>query len=122
MEKMNINPAVKAALLSGLLFPGAGQLFLKRYYRGAAIIAFSLTSILFLIFYMVIVGQKVLSSSPLKGTAFNLKAFFFLMFDIIKSLNFTYILLIFLVIFLVWIISIIDAYHFGKKEFLNNHP
>ena len=29
-----MNTAIKAALLSALVFPGSGQIYLKRYWRG----------------------------------------------------------------------------------------
>lgn len=41
---------IAAALLSGLVFPGLGHLYLKRYSRGAALIAVSAIS-LFVIFF-----------------------------------------------------------------------
>jgi hypothetical protein len=41
--------SVKAALWSGLVFPGAGQLFLRRYVRGAALILAALACLTVLI-------------------------------------------------------------------------
>ncbi len=48
-----MNKSVKAALLSGLLFPGTGHLLLKRYVRG---IALCVTALLCLV---IVVGNSI---------------------------------------------------------------
>ena len=48
-----MNKSVKAALLSGLLFPGTGHLLLKRYMRG---IALCVTALLCLV---IVVGNSI---------------------------------------------------------------
>lgn len=121
MEKANYNLAVKAALLSGLLFPGAGHVFLKKYYRGAIFIIFSLAFVFLFILHVVFTGKYILDSSLLKATSSGKDNLLLLMAEIVKSLNLNYIIIIFVMLFLLWIISIIDAYFAGKKEFSNNH-
>lgn len=37
--------SLKAALLSGLIFPGIGHLILRKYYRGAALVVTSLVAL-----------------------------------------------------------------------------
>ncbi|HPD55622.1 MAG TPA: hypothetical protein P5294_00665 [Smithellaceae bacterium] len=121
MEKVNYNPAVKAALLSGLLFPGAGQIFLKKYYRGAIFIIWSLAFVFLLISHVVFTGKDILNSSLLSDTSSAKYNFLLLTAEIIKSLDLNYVVLIFLMIFILWIISIIDAYFSGKKDSLIRH-
>jgi len=113
---MDINLATKAALLSALLFPGWGQLFLKRYKRGVAIISLTVIGILSISLYVVQVALAVLKAAPLKKEAVNFSAVVQLSIEAIKSLNLFYLLIIILLIILLWIFSIVDAYFLGKKE------
>ena len=53
--------AVKGALLSGLVFPGLGQLALKRYRRGLAFMAVALASTIYIVKTAV---DAVLNSLP----------------------------------------------------------
>jgi len=121
MEKVNYNTSVKAALLSGLLFPGAGQIFLKKYYRGAIFIICSLAFVFLLILHVVFTGKDILNSSFLIDTSSAKYNFLLFTAEIIKSLDLNYVVLIFLMIFLLWITSIIDAYFSGKKDSLIKH-
>ncbi|OGP87256.1 MAG: hypothetical protein A2031_07580 [Deltaproteobacteria bacterium RBG_19FT_COMBO_43_11] len=113
---MNINLATKAALLSALLFPGWGQLFLKRYKRGLAIIVPAVIGMVLILVHIVQIAVALLKAAPLKKDAVNFSAVVKLSIDAIKSLNLFYLLIIFLVIILLWIFSIVDAYLLGKKQ------
>lgn len=113
---MNINLATKAALLSALFFPGWGQIFLKRYKRGVAIISLTVIGVLSISLYVVQVAVAVLKAAPLKKEAVNFSAVVKLSIDAIKSLNLFYLSIILLLIILLWIFSIVDAYLLGKKD------
>jgi TM2 domain-containing membrane protein YozV len=113
---MDINLATKAALLSALLFPGWGQLLLKRYKRGVAIILLTVIGVLSIVFYVIQVAVTVLKTAPLKKEAVNFSAVVNLSVEAIKSLNLFYLLIILLFIILLWIFSIVDAYLLGKKD------
>ncbi|OGP67349.1 MAG: hypothetical protein A2W27_04900 [Deltaproteobacteria bacterium RBG_16_44_11] len=113
---MEINLATKAALLSALLFPGWGQLFLKRYKRGLAIILPAVIGVILISLYVVQMAVAVLKAAPLKKEAVNFSAVVQLSINAVKSLNLFYLLIILSLIILLWIFSIVDAYLLGKKE------
>lgn len=106
--------AVKAALLSGFVFPGLGQIYLKRYWRGTVIMLFVLAGI------SVIIGMVTISTldnlkkmqsqgSVDMGAISNLA--------IASSANHSYCydaLLLFVAC--CWLFSIIDAYRIGKRR------
>jgi cell division septal protein FtsQ len=102
--------------LSALLFPGWGQIFLKRYKRGVAIIALTFIAVFLISLHVVQVAMTFLKTAPLKKEDVNLNAIIKLSIDAIKSLNLSYLLIISLIIILLWIFSIVDAYYLGKKE------
>ena len=114
-----MNIAVKAALLSGLVFPGAGQIYLKQFWRGLIMI------ILVMLGLIIIVGMATLSAlESLKAiqmgggtidmnTISNLAA-------TSSTLNDIYYKIIFLLIACCWLFSIVDAFRIGKIGSLNN--
>jgi hypothetical protein len=113
-----MNIAFKAAIFSAFLFPGWGQIYLKQYKRGIAIIMPVLFCIVSLCWVIIRVAINVIKASPLKKGNIDIQAFFKITADIMKVLNSRYIVFILLPIILLWIISIIDAYFLGKKQML----
>jgi hypothetical protein len=113
---MDINLATKAALLSALLFPGWGQLFLKRYKRGLAILLPAIAGMVLISLYIIQIAVAILKAAPLKKEAVNFSAVVRLSIDAIKSLNLFYLTIILLFIIFLWIFSVVDAYYLGKKE------
>jgi len=113
---MEINLATKAALLSALLFPGWGQLFLKRYKRGLAIILPAVVGVILISLYVVQIAVAVLKAAPLKKEAVNFSTVVKLSIEAVKSLNLFYLSIILLLIIFLWVFSIVDAYFLGKKE------
>jgi hypothetical protein len=111
-----MNNSLKGALLSGLVFPGLGQVVLRHYRRG---IAFMLTvSIILLVIVVKAVQQAfallekieaeggVLSMSTIMNAAAQAP---------IPSESLASKLLLFLLIF-IWIIAVVDGYRVGKKK------
>jgi len=108
--------ATKAALFSALLFPGWGQVYLKKYKRGAAFIILALAGILSICFSVVKIALNVLRAAPIHKDSVNISAVIKLTTDSIKALDTYYLLLISFFIILVWILSIVDAFFLGKKK------
>lgn len=100
-----INRATKAALLSAFLFPGSGQIFLKKYNHGVPLIILTVAGIGCLCWYLVNVVQEVLKSGPITSP---------------KSFNLFHFLLIIFFIVLIWLYSIFEAYWLGKKEMMRS--
>jgi len=108
--------ATKAALFSALLFPGWGQLYLKKYKRGIFFILLVLVGILSICFSVVQVAINVLKAAPVHKDAVNFGTVIKLATDSLKALDVSYLSLISLGIILLWVLSIVDAYLLGKKQ------
>jgi TM2 domain-containing membrane protein YozV len=110
-----MNNAIKAALLSGFVFPGLGQIYLKRYKRGLTIM------ILVLLALGVIIGTAIVSAlEGLKAiesgggiadmeTISNLAS-------IDSARSGIYLKLISLFVLFCWLFSVADAYKIGKRS------
>jgi TM2 domain-containing membrane protein YozV len=110
-----MNPATKAALFSALLFPGWGQIYLKKYKRGILIILPVAVGMLSITWAIVQVAITVLKAAPFKKGKVDFNAIVNLTISSVKALDFYYFLFIFLLIIFFWVFSIIDAYLLGKK-------
>ena len=110
-----MNKAFWGALLSGLVFPGIGQIALKNTKRGIFFIVITIMSLLWLVFIAVQKAFLILNQMPLKQGMLDYNAIReaaekTLAHSDSTSLNFSLI-----VLFLAWLISTIDAYRLGKK-------
>lgn len=104
-----MNKAVKAAIFSALLFPGWGQIYLRRYKRGIAIIS----SFCWVVIRLAI---RIIKAAPLQKGTENVQAVFQITADSMKALNTKYLTFILVPIILLWMFSIVDAYLLGKKQ------
>ncbi|OEU68072.1 MAG: hypothetical protein BBJ57_11855 [Desulfobacterales bacterium PC51MH44] len=120
-----MNNSLKGAVLSGLVFPGLGQVVLKHYKRGAVLILTVLLSLSVIVVKVVQQALAILEKIESEGgtidknTISNAAAQASTTFG---SLTFNLVLLL---IMLCWIIGVVDAYRIGKKmdieENLMNH-
>lgn len=107
----------KAALLSALVFPGVGHLYLKRRRRGLVILFFVITGLGYLIWSATaaVLDRLDDAMARVQGGATNLKA----LSDIVGSKMPTTdpcLDAAFYVIVCFWIFSVIDAYRIGKQR------
>jgi TM2 domain-containing membrane protein YozV len=107
----------KAALLSTFVFPGVGQLYLKRYWRGLVIMFFVFTGLGYMIWSATVSALNRLDDAMVKvqGGTKNLQE----LSDIVGSKMLTidpYHDAVFYVIICFWIFAIIDAYRIGKQR------
>ena len=111
-----MNNALKGALLSGLVFPGLGQIILKQYKRGTALMITAFASMIVFVVNATQQAFKILENVDLESGAID--------FDTISKAatqasntsdslmsNFALLLLLFS-----WIFGIVDAYRIGKKR------
>jgi len=110
-----MDKAIKAALFSALLFPGWGQFYLKHYKRGLIFILPVLVGTLALVWVVVRAGAAIIKATPLKEGTVHLGDVIRVTIDALKTIDFSYFLLMLLLIAALWILSIIDAYQLGKK-------
>lgn len=111
-----MNNSLKGALLSGLVFPGLGQVVLRHYRRGVAFIL--AVSIILLVIVVKAVQQAftLLEKIEAEGGVLSLNTIMNAAAQApIPSESLTSKLLLFLLIF-IWIIAVIDAYRVGKKK------
>lgn len=110
-----MDKATKAALFSALLFPGWGQLYLKRYKRGLIFIIPVLIGTLALAWAVVQVGITIIKAAPLKKGTVQLGKVIQVTVDALKAIDPYYFLFMLSLIAALWILSIVDAYQLGKK-------
>ena len=107
----------KAALLSTVVFPGVGQLYLKKYRRGLVICFLSCTGLGYMIWSATVSAIHRLDDMMVKmqGDATNLQK----LPDIVGSSGLTadpYYNAVFYFIVCLWIFAIIDAYRIGRRR------
>ena len=111
-----MNKATKAALYNVLLFPGWGQLYLKRYKKGIAIIIAIIAGSVSILWSIVQTTIAFLKISPFRKNAVNFDAVVKTAIYSIKHTSRSYLILMLSLILLLWISSTIDAYTIGKKQ------
>jgi len=107
--------SIKAALLSALVFPGLGQLYLKHYIRGLIPMALVLAGMALLIAQATARALQVLDKIQIQGGSVDMKA----VSDLAaasSSQGDGYSSLIWLVIAGCWLFGAIDAYRLGKEK------
>ena len=107
----------KAALLSAFVFPGVGQFYLKRHWRGLFIMLFVFTGLGYMIWSATVAALSVLDDTMvnLQVGATNLQE----LSNIVRSKMSTtdpYHDAVFYLIVCFWIFAIIDAYIIGKEK------
>ena len=108
--------SAKAALLSGLVFPGVGQLYLKLYWRGAIIMFFVLSGLGIIIGIATARALEILERIQSQSGTVDMATISKL--AIASSTDHTsfYYRVSFLFIACCWLFSVIDAYMNGKKK------
>ena len=106
---------VKAALLSGLVFPGLGQVYLKRYMRGLTIIIPVILGLMLIIGMAAIGALEGLKKIQIEGGNADMDTILNLAVTYSKP-GAVYSEIIFLFIVCCWLFSVIDAYRIGKKN------
>ena len=111
-----MNLATKAALFNALIFPGWGQIYLKKYKKGILIIIAISAGVISILWSVAQTTINILKIAPIKKGTVTFFAVVQLAIDAVKALNLFYLFLILFFMILLWILSIIDAYISGKKE------
>ena len=107
--------SIKAALLSALVFPGLGQMYLKRYVRGLIPMVLVLTGLGVLIVQATVGALQVLDKIQLQGGTVDMNAVSNLAAGSLTHGD-PYSSLISLGIAGCWIFSVIDTYLLGKEK------
>jgi TM2 domain-containing membrane protein YozV len=110
--------STKAILLSAFVFPGAGQLYLKRYRQGLIIMLLAIAGLGYIIWRATIVALSSIDRMAQSGNVSVRE-----MKDIVAAQSAgtsPYDNIIPLVIICLWIIGIVDAYISGKRKDLQD--
>jgi hypothetical protein len=111
-----MNNAVKGALLSGLVFPGLGQLVLRQYRRGAVIMLAVLLSLAVIIVDILRQALDILEKIELQGDAIDINAISNVAAEETARSGGAMINLLMLVVAVCWVAGTLDAYRIGRKQ------
>lgn len=111
----------KAALLSTFVFPGVGQMYLKKFWRGLGIMVIVFTGAGYMIWSATVAALNLVDDAMLKmrGSTPNLQE----LSDSIGSKmpnTDPYVDIVFFVMVCFWIFAVIDAYKIGKQKEIQN--
>ena len=111
--------ATKAALLSAFVFPGSGQFYLKRYWRGLLMILATLMGLTVIIVRTTLDALNALQVMQSSGKPIDANSVANLANSASSKISSdNTVVLIFIIA--CWIFSIIDAYRMGSKETANH--
>ena len=109
-----MKPQYKAALLSGLVFPGVGYFPFKRYYRGAVIIA--LTSIsLFGLIQITLMKTQILIDQVIAGEVSQDLPSMLAAMEHISQISMGWQDYAGYILLACWLVSIVDGYLVAKR-------
>jgi hypothetical protein len=111
-----ISNSLKGALLSGLVFPGLGQIFLKHHKRGIALILTVSLSMVVIIVKSVQLSLDMLEQIMHKGGVIDMKTISNTATEALRSSDSLIFKFSFLLMVLCWIVGILDAYITGRKK------
>jgi len=114
--------SLKGALLSGLVFPGLGQVVLKRYKRGVVIMLAVLASMTVIVVKAVQNALAILEKLEREGGAIDMTAITNAATQASTGSGNLIINLLLLLVFVSWIIGVVDAYRIGRKIDLELRP
>jgi hypothetical protein len=111
-----MNHATKGALLSGTVFPGLGQVVLKHYVRGFALMLAVSASLIVVVKKAVEQALAILEKIQWEGGVIDMTTISNAATQASTSSDsFAFNFLLFLIVSL-WLIGTVDAYRIGKKK------
>jgi TM2 domain-containing membrane protein YozV len=110
-----VKPEIKAALLSALVFPGSGQMYLKRYLRGVIMMLLVFAGLGLMIWMTVVGALEGMDRIQSAGGAADLNAIAGIAAASSTRHN-PYERIILWAIGCCWLFSVIDAYRLGKRK------
>ena len=111
-----MNNSLKGALLSGLIFPGLGQIVLKHYKRGAVIMLTVLVSLSVVVVKAVQHALAILDKIASEGGTISMSTISNAATQASNTSGSLTFNLVLLLAILCWIIAIVDAYRIGNRK------
>jgi TM2 domain-containing membrane protein YozV len=115
-EKGTMNNSLKGAFLSGLIFPGLGQIVLKHYKRGVVIMLTALAGMSVVVAKTVQHALTILEKIESEGGAISMSTISNAATQASTTSGNLMFNLTLLLVILCWIIGVVDAYRIGKKK------
>jgi len=113
--------SIKGAVLSGLVFPGLGQVVLKHYKRGIALALTVLLSLLVVVVKALRQAFIILEKIEAEGRTIDMSTISSAAAQASTTSDNLLYNVVSLLIILLWIIGIVDAYRLGRKKDLEEH-
>jgi hypothetical protein len=108
--------SLKSALLSALVFPGAGHFYLRKYRMAALLIVTTLVSLSLIVMEAIKQAMSLLEKIEASGAAINADNIVEMSTRAADSANTTTTSIATLLIAVCWFVGIIDAYRSGKQD------
>ncbi len=108
--------AIKGAVLSGLIFPGLGQVVLKRYRRGFVLIFTTFISLMVIVIKAVQLALTILENVGMGDGEIDIEAITEAANRVVSVSDSTLYQFCLFVILVCWIFGIVDAYRIGKEK------
>jgi len=113
--------SIKGAVLSGLVFPGLGQVVLKHYKRGIALALTVLLSLFVVVVKALRQAFIILEKIEAEGRTIDMSTISSAAAQASTTSDNLLYNVVSLLIILLWIIGIVDAYRLGRKKDLEEH-
>lgn len=107
--------SIKGALLSGLVFPGSGQIALKRYQRGIVLMLTVFASLSVIVMKAVEQAFSILDRIDIEGGAVDMNAITDAATQASSGTGDLVFNIAVLLVVACWVFAIIDAYIIGKE-------
>lgn len=107
--------ALKASLLSALVLPGAGHLYLRRYLRGLVLAALALAALWFVLAETLAVANDILAEAE-RGAATDVTALADLIGERAAHAESAGVGRATLFLGVIWVVGIVDAYRLGRRD------
>ena len=114
-----MNNSLKGACLSGLIYPGLGQIIQKHYFRGILLIIIVTTCLFIVVLTASREIQIILTNLESSSGGYDIKAIFRETAKIPQGQDNVMVSISSVFIFCCWAIGIVDAYLVGKRMDLN---
>jgi len=110
-----MNNAIKGMLLSGLVLPGLGQVVLKSYKRGIAIMLLVLIALITIVVSASRKALVILEKVATEGGAVDMESISNAASQATTTADHLLFNLSWLLILVCWLVGVVDAYTTGKK-------
>jgi hypothetical protein len=113
--------SIRGAMFSGLLFPGLGQVVLGHYKRGIALALAVLVGLLVILAKALGQAFAILEKIEAEGRLIDLSTIASVAAKSSATSDALIYNLVLLLILLIWVVGIVDAYRLGRRKDLDQH-